>query len=77
MQEILEAVYENGTFRPLKVPQLAEGQIVKLIVQSQSAIAPDDMLALAASVYEGLSEDEIREVEQIASDRTNFIKPEI
>ena len=47
MQEILEAVYENGIFRPLKVPQLAEGQIVKLIVQSQSAIAPDDMLALA------------------------------
>jgi len=47
MQEILEAVYENGTFRPLRVPQLAEGQIVKLIVQFQSVITPDDMLALA------------------------------
>jgi len=72
MQEILKAVYENGIFRPLEVPQLAEGQIVKLIVQSQGAIAPDDMLALAASVYEGLSEDEINEVEQTMSDRTNF-----
>jgi predicted DNA-binding antitoxin AbrB/MazE fold protein len=77
MQQILEAIYENGTFRPLKVPQLAEGEMVQLVVHSQPAITPDDILAIAASVYEGLSEDEICEVEQIAYDRTNFMKPEI
>ncbi|MBA3921297.1 MAG: antitoxin family protein [Nostocaceae cyanobacterium] len=32
MQEILEAVYENGTFRPLKVPQLAP--IMMLVANS-------------------------------------------
>lgn len=32
MQEILEAVYENGTFRPLKVPQLAP--ILMLVANS-------------------------------------------
>ncbi len=76
MQEILEAVYENGTFRPLKVPQLSEGQIVKLIVQSQSATTPDDMLAIAASVYQGLSVAEISEIEQIACLRSLIMDAE-
>jgi predicted DNA-binding antitoxin AbrB/MazE fold protein len=69
MQQVLEAIYENGIFRPLSHPKLTEGQTVQLIVQTQSSIAPEDMLALAASVYQGFSEDEITEVEQLVCDR--------
>jgi predicted DNA-binding antitoxin AbrB/MazE fold protein len=32
MTQILEAVYENGIFRPLQPPDLSEGQIVQLVV---------------------------------------------
>lgn len=32
MTQILEAVYENGIFRPLQPPNLSEGQIVQLLV---------------------------------------------
>jgi predicted DNA-binding antitoxin AbrB/MazE fold protein len=32
MAQILEAVYENGIFRPLQPPDLSEGQIVQLVV---------------------------------------------
>lgn len=77
MQQVLEAIYENGIFRPLSNPKLTEGQTVQLIVQTQPAITPKDMLTLAASVYQGFSEDEITEVEKIACDRSNFLKPEI
>jgi predicted DNA-binding antitoxin AbrB/MazE fold protein len=76
MQQILEAVYENGIFRPLTTPQLAEGQLVQLVLQPQPASSPDDILAIAASVYHELSDDEINEVEQIAYDRTHFMNPE-
>jgi hypothetical protein len=36
-------------------------------------ISPDEILALAASVYAGLSEPDIQAVEQIAADRRNFL----
>jgi predicted DNA-binding antitoxin AbrB/MazE fold protein len=76
MTQTLEAIYENGNFRPLKAPQLAEGQLVQLVIQSPAATSPDDILAIAASVYEGLSEPEIQAIEQIAGDRTNFMQAE-
>ncbi len=76
MTQTLDAIYENGTFRPLKTPQLTEGQRVQLVIQTPSPMMPDDILAIAASVYQGLSESEIQDVEQIALDRTNFLTAE-
>ena len=68
MQQTLEAVYENGVFRPLEKIEMAEGQQVWLIVET----LPEDLLELAAQVYEGLSDKEIDEIEQIALDRRPF-----
>ena len=69
MSQTLQAVFENGGFRLLESPTvpLSEGQRVRLIVEPDAA--PDDVLALAAQVYDGLSEREIDEIEQIALDR--------
>ncbi len=69
MSQTLQAVFENGGFRLLESPTvpLPEGQRVRLIVEPDAA--PDDVLALAAQVYDGLSEREIDEIEQIALDR--------
>jgi predicted DNA-binding antitoxin AbrB/MazE fold protein len=42
MIQILEAVYENGMFRPLQLPDLSEGQTVQLVVSpnaDEAAIA--------------------------------------
>jgi predicted DNA-binding antitoxin AbrB/MazE fold protein len=36
MTQILEAVYEDGVFRPLQVPNLQEGQTVHLVVSPAS-----------------------------------------
>ena len=72
MTQILEAIYENGVFRPLKRPELAEGQRVSLVVEPGAALSPDEMLELAGKVFEGLSDEQIREIERIALDRQEF-----
>jgi len=71
-RETLEAVYENGVFRPLKLPKITKGQQVRLIVEETSRMRTEDILNLAAQVYQGLSEEEIAEIEKIALDRRNF-----
>ena len=70
MKKELDAIYENGVFKPLTSPEISEGQQVKIIVETVSK--PQDLLALAARVYEGLSDREIEEVEKIALDRSHF-----
>ncbi len=72
MRQTLDAVYENGVFRPLNRPKLLDGQHVQLIVEMPSEPSPDDVLALAAKVYEDFSDEQIREIEQIALDRRSF-----
>lgn len=71
MTQICEAVYENGVFRPVAPisPHLAEGQHVRLVVESDT---PEDILSMAAEVYNGLSEQEVEELERIALYRSAF-----
>ncbi len=73
MQQTVEAIYESGGFRLIDPAnlQLFEGQKVRLIIEppDQSVTSPLD---LAAQVYEGLSESQIEEIEQIALDRDDF-----
>lgn len=72
MTQTLEAVFENGTFRllePSAVP-LRDGQHVRLTVEIEAP--PDDVLALAGQVYDGLSDEETDDVERISLDRRWF-----
>jgi predicted DNA-binding antitoxin AbrB/MazE fold protein len=68
--QICEAVFQNGVFRPVEPisAELAEGQHVRLVVE----VEDNDILSLATGVYDGLSDAEVNEVEQIALDRRNF-----
>ncbi len=72
MEQILNAIYENGIFRPLKPLEIPEGQQVLLKVETLSEDFPDDLLELAVQVYKGLSEKQIDEIEQIAFNRRDF-----
>ncbi|GAB4278516.1 MAG: hypothetical protein Fur0025_05160 [Oscillatoriaceae cyanobacterium] len=77
MKQILDAIYENGVFRPLKNIDISEGQSVRLIVETTSSLSPEDLLNLAAQVYEGLSDEEIQDIEEIARDRRNFFESKL
>ena len=70
--QTLDAVFEHGTFRLVEPPSipLREGQHVRLVVETEES--PDAILALAASVYAGLTLQDITEVEQIALQRPDF-----
>ena len=71
MKYAIEAVYENGTFRPLKrdAVAIADGQRVRITVDDE---CEPEALRLATRVYEGLSDKDIDEVEHIACDRDHF-----
>jgi predicted DNA-binding antitoxin AbrB/MazE fold protein len=66
----VDAIYEQGILRPLSPLSLREGERICLVVESMEE--KEDIFSLAFSVYEGLSEEEIQEVEQIALERKDF-----
>ena len=70
--ETIEAVYEHGSFRPIAPVDMnfSEGQKVRLVIEWVGN--PDDILALAAQVYEGLSDEQIDSIEQHCRRRENF-----
>lgn len=72
MKEALDAIYEKGVFRPLTPPNVSDGQQVRLIIETLSESNTEEVLELAARVYEGLSQDQIDEIEQIALNRRHF-----
>ena len=73
MKQTMDAVYENGVFRPLNPPKLSEGQHVRIVIETSFEESSDDLLELAARVYEGLSDDDIDSIEKmIAHGRRDF-----
>jgi predicted DNA-binding antitoxin AbrB/MazE fold protein len=73
MTQTLDAVFKDGSFKPLNNGSLpfAEGQRVKLTVETP-AEAQDDLIELVAQIYDGLTEEDVNEVERLALDRRGF-----
>jgi len=72
MTQTLNAIFENGVFRPLTAENIPipEGQKVWLVVEP---IEPTgDALGLATQVYHDLSEQQIEEIEQVILNRHDF-----
>ncbi len=72
MKQIVEAIYENGVFKPVKPISFPEGQQVQLEIEDTPQNNPDDLLALAAQVYDGFTDQEIEDIEKVATDRRDF-----
>lgn len=73
MTQTLDAVFTDGSFKPLNNGSLpfAEGQRVKLTVETP-AEAHDDLIELVAQIYDGLTEEDVNEIERLALDRRGF-----
>jgi len=75
-----EAIYEGDVLRLRQPLPLNKEQRVWVIVMPTSeetpftgeTRSPDDILALAAQVYAGLSPEEVADVERLALDRSHF-----
>ena len=72
MKASVDAVYQDGVFRPVSPPELPEGERVRLTVERVTQTKPDDILKLASRVYDGLSRQDIDEIEDMARHRALF-----
>jgi len=76
MDCIFEAVYENGVLKPLESIKLLEHQRVTIMIQLPMVENPDQELESWHQVYSELSDQEIKEIESIALDRSHFMVQE-
>lgn len=72
MKVNVDAVYQDGVFKPVSPPELPEGVRVRLTVERVTPTQPDDSLKLASRVYDGLSQQDIDEIEDMARHRSLF-----
>jgi len=76
MHCIFEAIYENGVLKPLESIKLSEHQRVTITIQLPMVENPDQELESWHQVYSELSDQEIKEIESIALDRSHFMVQE-
>ena len=72
MKETIDAVYENGVFRPLKEPRIPQGKHVVLEIEVPESRTPAEVLKLATKVFDGLSESDIDEIASSPRERGSF-----
>ncbi len=76
MEQAVEAIYERGVLRLLEPLDLPEHQRVTVPVHPTLANEPAAELEAWHQVYADLSDDEIKEIETIALDRSHFLPQE-
>jgi predicted DNA-binding antitoxin AbrB/MazE fold protein len=69
---VFDAVYEDGVLKPLQDPGLPEHRRFSVRVQELGETQAAGELAAWHQVYEGLSEEDLATVEEIALDRSRF-----
>lgn len=74
MTQQFNATYQGGVLHPAEGVDLPlqDGDSVRVTIATTQSKAAADVVRLAQSVYEGLSPDEVVEIERIATDRSNF-----
>ncbi len=71
MTKTIEAIFENGVFKPTSPLDISEHKKVTLIIKENTEETPD-VLSLASMVYDDLSQSDIEDIEKMALDRSRF-----
>lgn len=74
MRQTIKARYHDGVLQPLEPLALADEAEVQVTVDTEVAVSVDEVLRRAARVYQGLTSDQVTEVETIALDRQQFFR---
>lgn len=72
MAKVFNAIYEDGVLKPVENPGLQEHEKVRIEIREAPERKVHSTLAEWAKVYEGLSDQEIDEIDEIIRDRSNF-----
>lgn len=73
MTQKIEAIYQNGIFKPITPvsDEISEGEEVIIDIKSKEESA-NEIMKLAENFYEGISDEDIEEMEKVMLDRSNF-----
>jgi predicted DNA-binding antitoxin AbrB/MazE fold protein len=74
MRQTVKARFHHGVLQPLEPLSLADETEVEITVDTDSPPGGDTILERAARVYQGLTADEVAQIEAIALDRTRFFR---
>lgn len=74
MRQTIKARYHDGVLQPMEPLALADEAEVQVTVDTTAVVSTDEILQRAAQVYQGLTTDQIAEVETIALDRRQFFR---
>ena len=74
MRQTIKARYHDGVLQPLEPLALADEAEVEVTVDTEVAVNADEILRRAARVYQGLTSEQVAEVETIALDRRQFFR---
>lgn len=74
MRQIIKARYHDGILQPLEPLTLADETEVQVTVETAPAVSAEEILQCAARVYQGLTNQEVAQVETIALDRQHFFR---
>ena len=76
MARVVDAIYEAGMLKPLEALDLSEHQRVRITIHDAAEESPDAQLDAWHGVYDGLTDEEIAQVEAVACDRRQFMRQE-
>jgi predicted DNA-binding antitoxin AbrB/MazE fold protein len=76
MERVVEAIYEQGSLKPLEALDLPEHQRVRITIHDLPPENPDAMLDAWHQVYAGLTDEEIAQVETLTLNRRHFMRQE-
>ena len=76
MDRVVEAIYEQGMLKPLEALDLSEHQWVRLTIHDATEESPDEQLDAWQGVYDGLTDEEVAQIEALAIDRSHFMQQE-
>jgi len=76
MDRVIDAIYEQGLLKPLEALDLPEHQRVRITIHEPAEASPDETLEAWQGVYDGLTDEEIAQIEALACDRSHFMRQE-
>ena len=71
MPKTVEAIFERGVLIPTSPLNISEHKKVTLTIEDET-VESADILSLSAMVYNGLSPEDIEEIEKLSLDRSGF-----
>jgi len=74
MRQTVKARYHDGILEPLEPLVLADETEVEVTVESAPITGADDILDRVGRVYQGLTPEQIAQIETLALDRRRFFR---